>query len=101
MLITVCHPFSVGVSDNECTRLNLRFFNAIIDSAKLARLLKKSTIACPVKADAKNCSTVMDQSGSADDAILDGFPLRSGDWKILRYINLCSSNKVNGYRQYN
>jgi len=43
------------------------------------RLLKKSTIAWPVKADAKNCSTVIDQSGSADDAMLDGFPLRSGD----------------------
>lgn len=79
ILITTCHPFRTGVSDKEWTRLNLRFFSVAIASIKFARLLKKSVIACPVKVDAKNCSTVIDQSGSADDTIVEGFPLRSGD----------------------
>jgi len=70
------------VSDKEWTRLNLRFFNVVIASIILARLPKKSTIAGPVKTDAKNCSAVIDQSGSADDVMLGGFPLRSGDCKI-------------------
>lgn len=45
-------------------------------------MLKNSVIGAPFNAEAKNCSTVIDQSGSADDELLvDGFPLRSGDWK--------------------
>lgn len=67
------------MSDKEWTRLNLRFFKVVIDSERSALLLKKSTIAWPVKADAKNCSTLIDQSGPVDATTFDGFPLRSCD----------------------
>lgn len=76
------HTCNIGVSERECALLNRRFLSRVIDSMRLARLLKKSTIGWPFKADAKNCSTVMDQVGSAVEGLdVVGLPFRSGDWK--------------------
>ena len=53
-----------------------------MDSIIFSRLLKNSVIAGLVRADAKNCSTLMNQSGSVDEAegeAVVGLPLRSGD----------------------
>lgn len=66
------------MSERECVRLNRRFLNEAIALRRSARLLKKSTIGCPFNADAKNCSTVIDQLESEDDGVV-GLPLRSGD----------------------
>lgn len=75
------HTFNTGLA-----RLNLRFFNEANSSQILTRLLKNSVMWWLVSIEAKNCSAVIDQSGSVRVvAILppEGLPLWSGVCKKM------------------
>lgn len=71
--MTQFYTCNIGALDKEWT---LRFFKEAIASHKLTLLPKKSVMIGQVKKDARNCSTVIDQSGSvATGLLLDWLPL--------------------------